>query len=384
MVGAYPPARYYTGPPQQIHHLARALRANGVDVRVVTTNADGPDTIDVPTGRWTDHEGVPVYYGRRLPGSTALSWNAWREIVRETEVADLIHVTGLFSWMNLAVAAAARRRRVPVVVSPRGSLDPEALAFSAGRKALFAWMGGARALKEAAAFHVTSQLERGYVEAYAGSARTRLVPNGVIVPSDEELARLAAETSAESTVLFLGRVHPKKNVIPLVRAWARVAPRNPGSRLVVAGPDDRGHRAEVELVIAAEKLGASVVLTGRVAGDDTKRLLARARCLVLPSVTENFGNVVAEALAHRVPVIASTGTPWSGLRDRDCGWWVEPSVEELARTIHEALTLGADTRIAMGERGRRWMIEEFSWPRVARSMADFYFDVVSRAGGAAA
>jgi len=377
VIDVYPPAKFYTGPPQQVHRLARELRAADVDVRVVTTNANGPDTIDLPTGRWVDFEGVPVFYGRRLPGTNKISWSAWRTIVREAAHTDLIHATGLFSWTNLAVAARARRVGVPVVVSPRGSLDPEALAFSPGKKAWFFRLGGSRALEEAAAFHVTSQMEREYVEAFVPGARTGLIPNGVIVPTDADLARWTSVPAAAPTLLFLGRIHPKKNVIPLVRAWASVAPRHPRAKLVLAGPDDHGHRAEVERTIAALGVDQSVRLAGFVLGEDLSRLLATSIGLVLPSQTENFGNVVAEALAYRVPVIASTGTPWGGLRERDCGWWAEPSVEGLERAIDEALSLDSATRIAKGERGRRWMIDEFSWATVARAMIDFYDDVVS-------
>jgi glycosyltransferase involved in cell wall biosynthesis len=384
VIGAYPPASFYTGPPQQLHRLACELRAAAIDVRVVTSNANGPSTIDVPTARWIEFEGVPVYYGRRLPGTSDMSWDGWRTIIRESANADLIHVTGIFSWMNLAVATASRRRRVPVVVSPRGSLDPEALLFSARKKGWFLRAGGRRALEEAAAFHVTSEMERAYVEARLPGARIGMVPNGVVAPSSEDLARWTSAPAIAPTALFLGRIHPKKNVIPLVRAWSSIAPRHPDAKLVLAGPDDHGHRAEVERTIAGERLESSVLLTGRVVGNDKNELLARAHCLVLPSLTENFGNVVAEALAHRVPVIASTGTPWGGLRDHDCGWWVEPSTEGLARAIDEALTLDVETRNAMGERGRRWMVGEFSWPQVARRMADFYFDVLSRGGGTTA
>ena len=376
VIGVYPPAAM-SGPPEQVHRLARGLRASDVDVRVVTTNANGRDTIDVPTGRWIEFEGVPVYYGRRLPGTDHLSWGAWRAIVREAANVDLIHATGMFSWTNLAVAAASRRRGVPVVVSPRGSLDQDALLFSPRKKALYFRLGGSRALKGAAAFHVTSEMERVHVEAFVPGSRTGLVPNGVAVPSDDDLARWTIVPSAEATVLYLGRVHPKKNVIPLVRAWASVAARHPTTKLVIAGPDDHGHRTEVERVIASERLDASVILAGRVLGDDKHKLLARACCLILPSLTENFGNVVAEALAHRVPVIASTGTPWGGLRDRECGWWIQPTVDELAAAIDDALATEPAARAAMGERGRRWMIEEFSWPRVARGMSDLYADVVS-------
>ena len=377
LIGAYAPAEFPTGPPQQLHRLARELRLLGVDVRVITTNRSGAGTLDVQAGRWIEHEGVPVYYGRRIPRTADLSWDAWRAIAREAGAASLIHVTGVFSWINLVAAAASRRRGMPLVVSPRGSLDPDALVFSARKKAWFFRAGGFRALEEAAAFHVTSEMERVHVKAFLPGAHTGLVPNGVVVPSELDLALWTSMPATSPMALFLGRIHPKKNVIQLVRAWASVARRHSDAKLVLAGPDDHGHRIEVERVIAAERLDASVLFAGRVVGDDKNKLLARARCLILPSVTENFGNVVAEALAHRVPVIASTGTPWGGLRDRDCGWWIPPTVEGLARAIDGALTLDAETRIAKGERGRRWMIEEFSWAKVARGMTDFYHGVVS-------
>jgi glycosyltransferase involved in cell wall biosynthesis len=242
---------------------------------------------------------------------------------------------------------------------------------------LYFRFGGYRALLDTAAFHVTSEMERAHVESFVPGAVTGLVQNGVEVPSDDELARWTCDASSETTVLYLGRVHPKKNVIPLVRAWASIVRRHPGATLVIAGPDDHGHRAEVERVIANERLGESVTLAGTVTGEDKHRLLARAACLVLPSRTENFGNVVAEALVHRVPAIASTGTPWSGLRDHACGWWLPPTIDALAGAIDGALSIDDATRVAMGARGRSWMIEEFSWPTVARAMRDLYDLVVS-------
>jgi glycosyltransferase involved in cell wall biosynthesis len=379
VLGAYAPADFATGPPQQVHRLVCALRAGGADARVITTNTNGPTTLDVPAGRWTEHESVPVFYGRRVPGTFDLSFEGWRAVAREAGSYDLIHVTGIFSWVNLAAAAASRRRGVPVIVSPRGSLDPEGLKFSPRKKAVYFRFGGSRALNEAAGFHVTATRERDYVLALRPRVPVAVVPNGVVVPSADELRRFANVPAAAPTVLFLGRIHPKKNVIPLVRAWAAVLPRHAGARLVLAGPDDHGHSAEVRQTIAALGVENSVSLAGLVVGDDLSRLLATSRCLVLPSMTENFGNVVAEALAHRVPVIASTGTPWSGLRERSCGWWIAPTVEGLAGALRAALQAEPAELQAMGDRGRRWMTQEFSWPAFARRMADFYVEVL--AGG---
>jgi glycosyltransferase involved in cell wall biosynthesis len=363
-----------------MHNLARELRVGGDDVRVVTTNANGPYPSRVTAGRWIEHEGVPVFYGHRLPRTGDVSWDAWRAVVREARSADLIHVSGIFYWMNFAAAAASRRHGVPVVISPRGMLDPQALAFSSRKKAWFFRLGGSRALSEAAAIHVTSEMERAHVAARHPGARIEVVPNGVIVPTDDELARWTSVRANTRTVLFIGRIHPKKNVIALVKAWASIASRHPDARLVLVGPDDHGHRAEVEQAISALGIDRSVRLAGFMAGEELSRLLATSVCLAMPSLTENFGNVVTEALAHRVPVIASTGTPWAGLREHDCGWWVDPTVEAQARALDEALSLDPATRAAKGERGRRWMIDSFSWTALARRMADFYRDVAARRG----
>lgn len=383
ITGSYPPTTHATGPPQQIHRLAQEMRARGVDVRVIATNADGPRTLDVPADRWIEFEGVPVFYGRRIPGTADLSWGAWRALHRDARRADLVHVTGIFAWINLAADHACRRRGIPVVVSPRGSLDPKALAFSPRKKALFLRLGGRRALERAAAYHVTSEMERDHVTAFVPGARTGLVPNAVVVPSDDDLARWRSGSRESRDIVYLGRIHPKKNLLALVRAWASVVPRHPGARLVIAGPDDDGHRAQVEREIAAAGLQNAVDMPGRVSGDDKSRLLARARCLVLPSVTENFGNVVAEALAHGTPVIASAGTPWSGLEEQGCGWWVDPTVDRLADAVERALQLDPSQRGVMAARGRRWMLESFSWPSVAQRMAALYLDVASRSGGSA-
>jgi glycosyltransferase involved in cell wall biosynthesis len=379
LVKAYAPAEFPTG-AQQAHQFVRELRAGGVDVRVVTTDGNGANALDVATGRWTERDGVPVYYGRRIPRTSDLSWDAWRSFHRESRAAELIHVMGMFSWINLAAASASRRRRAPVVVSPRGMLNPEALAFSRWKKAVYFRLGGSRALDETAGFHVTSEKERDNVAKLLPRARIAVIPNGVVVPSDDDLAGWAREQGDAPTVLFVGRIHPIKNVIPLVRAWASVLPRHPGANLVLAGPDDHGHKAEVERTIASLGIGAGVRLPGYVGGEALSRLLATSACLVLPSVAENFGNVVAEALAHRRPVVASTGTPWSALRDRGCGWWIEPTVEGLAGAIDAALSITLEERAAMGERGRRWMIEAFSWSSFASRMAELYRALVVNAG----
>ena len=156
----------------------------------------------------------------------------------------------------------------------------------------------------------------------------------------------------------------------LVEAWAKVRPA--GWELRIVGPDEAGHMAEMQAQVRQAGLDDVVKFTGPLAGDGLADAYRRADLFILPSHTENFGMVVAEALAHGVPVIASQGTPWSGLRDHGCGWWPEISSAALAAALAEATALDRDELRRMGTSGREWMEREFRWEQVARRMTEVY------------
>jgi glycosyltransferase involved in cell wall biosynthesis len=108
---------------------------------------------------------------------------------------------------------------------------------------------------------------------------------------------------------------------------------------------------------------------GEVLSEAKKRLFECSDVTLVPSYTENFAIVVAEALAHGVPVIASKGTPWSRLEDMKCGLWVDNDPETLAAAIRSISTMPLQD---MGSRGREWMQNEFSWRSVTKQMLDVY------------
>ncbi|MCX6879269.1 MAG: glycosyltransferase [Verrucomicrobia bacterium] len=105
-------------------------------------------------------------------------------------------------------------------------------------------------------------------------------------------------------------------------------------------------------------------------------MMGAADLFVLPTHSENFGIVVAEALACGVPVITTTGAPWAGLLDHRCGWWVDVTVDALAGALEAAIALTDDERAAMGQRGREWMLRDFGWSEIARRMIAGYEEVV--------
>jgi glycosyltransferase involved in cell wall biosynthesis len=164
-------------------------------------------------------------------------------------------------------------------------------------------------------------------------------------------------------VLFLSRIHEKKGIHELLRVWRQL----PGQDwdLVLAGPDE-------QQIIASHPLPQRVRYVGSVEGDAKARLLSQASLFVLPTHSENFGVVVAEALLAGVPVITTHGAPWQSLQTDNCGWWIPMSEPTLLSTLSAAMQLRPGERRAMGQRGRQLALREFGWPRIASEMAAVY------------
>ena len=114
-------------------------------------------------------------------------------------------------------------------------------------------------------------------------------------------------------------------------------------------------------------------------GSDPQKVAAyrHADLFVLPTFSENFGVVVAEALSHGLPVITTRGAPWADLETHGCGWWVDIGVEPLAEALREAMSLTDEERRAMGENGRRMVEAKYRWESVAQEMEKVYKNCVN-------
>jgi glycosyltransferase involved in cell wall biosynthesis len=376
IIPSYPPTTAYTGPPAMLHRLCLELIKGGMHVKVATTNTNYRTKLSVPSDRWTNCEGVPVFYGNRWGWKGILSPALHRCIQGQVPQADLVHVTAIYSWPILSASSACRRSGVPLVLSPRGSFAPAALAWHPWKKRALKALFGERMFRSVTAFHATTAEEERDILALVPSARVGRVPNGVDIPEEGDL-RLMKERPGKPYILYLGRLHPHKNVDLLIRAWGEVAPSFPDAELVIAGPDYEGIQGDLQKLSEGLGLAGSVRFVGRKDGEEKSRFLARACALALPSKSENFGNVVAEAMAHATPVITSTGTPWREAAERGCGWWVEARMEPLAGALRGALEMEGDALAAMGVKARNWMREEFSWGAVSNRMAEFYGGVIN-------
>lgn len=338
------------GPARSVPALASAQADCGADVRLWSAHAP---TIDL-----AEYSGVHFVHGDL---SQALP-NGW--------MPDLIHDHGLWLPSNHASARFGRHHRIPRIVSPRGMLQPWCLQHRRLKKQIAWRLYQHRDLRSAECLHATSAAEADQIRRLGFDQPIVRLPNGVRLPAvrrADEAARRASRRALRE-VLFLGRVHPVKGLDNLVTAWSKVS--RDGWRLRIVGSDEDGYGTTVSRRIRDLALSDSVSVEGPVQGTDKWNQMAQADVFVLPSFSENFGIVVAEALAAGTPVITTTGTPWSDLPQQGSGWWVEPNADALADALRKAMVTPVAELEAMGQRGRNWVRDEFSWPQIGQRMLD--------------
>lgn len=369
VVPTYLPATRYGGPIYAVHGLCRALATRGHDVDVFTTNVDGDRDSDVPRGTPVDLDGVSVRYFssifRRLYVSPAMR----AALAASIAGYDAVHLHSVFSWPTYAAARAAARHGVPYLVSPRGMLVPELVARKSSiAKTLWIRTIERRTFGNAAAIHFTAQVE------WDDSRRIGIpLPNPFVVPNGIDLPPAGSATRLPDTLLFLGRISWKKGLGFLLDALKDV----PGAKAVIAGNDDEELTPKLRAQAERNGIADRIMFRGPVSGAAKDELLRTSTALVLPSLSENFGNVVLEAMAVEMPVIV---TPEVGMAPdveaAGAGIVTRNQPAALAAAINRLLS-DSDARVTMGRRGREVVRSRFTWDRVAVEMEQHYMRIAA-------
>ncbi|HEX8847964.1 MAG TPA: glycosyltransferase [Gemmatimonadaceae bacterium] len=359
------------GPTVAIKGMSSALAAQGLEVTVATTNADGPrDTLDVPVRDPVIEKGVEYrHFARTLPGTFGLSLPLSRWLRANVAAYDVVEVHGLFVHATIAGCRAARRAGVPYVVRPLGMLDPWSLAQHAWKKRPYIRLIERPHLDGAAAIHATSESEADSVRGLGYRDRVRVIPLGVDAMPASRSERRGGDAIE---LLFLSRLHPKKNVPLLLAAVAEARKAGADLRLTIAGTGTDEYRAELDRQVDALALRPVVRFVGQVAGDAKRELLARSDVFALPSSQENFGIAVAEALAAGLPVVVSDQVALApDIAAADAGIIVPVDVAATAAALID-LARDPERRRAMGDRAARLAEARYSWARTARELRELY------------
>jgi glycosyltransferase involved in cell wall biosynthesis len=266
---------------------------------------------------------------------------------------------------------SVRGTSAKIVVSPRGALSPWAMTHGSRLKRVMWPLLQRPSLRAAACFHATADAELHQIRELGFTQPVAVIPNGVDIPGSEP-----RKPDDFRTLLFLGRIHPKKGVDTLLHAWHAVMGRFPDWRLKIVGSDAvygdaSGYLTAMKTLSA--RLGLErVSFEGPHYGAAKWDAYGAAELFVLPSHSENFGMTVAESLAAGTPVVVTKGAPWAEIETHGCGWWIDGGAASLAAALDVALREPREALSARGAAGRAWVARTYSWTTVAANMRLVY------------
>ena len=371
-------AAAWGGPTATLRSLAPALAEHGVDCTVATTalrRGDGQAMANALTveefplgwaaGFWTAH-------------SPALRTFLQRELRRGR--FDLVHVHELWHYASFAAGAAARRHRVPWVLSLHGALNEWQLRRN-WKKRLYLGLVQRSLLESARAVHVLTSAEAESLRQLRFEMPVLVAPNGVHLPNATAGGGEQGEfgwqvpLQGKQVVLFLGRLHPMKGVNLLLAAFASLASRFPNAVLLIVGPDEASTQQRMVRTLAQAGLGERAVFTGVLEGTAKAAAMAAADILVLPSYTEGFSNAILEAMAASLPVVVSRQCHFPEVAEAGAGHVVATEPTAIASAIGSLLE-DRMRRREMGRKARALVAERYAWDQVAATMSDWYRGLV--------
>jgi glycosyltransferase involved in cell wall biosynthesis len=324
---------------------------------------------------------VTYWYFRRQTRFYTFSWPLGAWLARHVADFDIVHIHALFSYATLPAAFWARRRGVPYIVRPLGTLNEWGMTHRRPwlKKASFRLLEG-RIVKHAALMHYTSDRERHEAEKLDVRTPSAIIPNALsatpAVGVPGEFRRRHA-LHGRRIILFLSRLDRKKGLDLLLRAFADVRRRVPDATLVIAGDGPRELVGQLEAVAEALGIAADVVWTGFLAGQDKQAALADADVFALPSYSENFGIAVAEAMAAGLPVIVSDQVGIHGdIARAAAGLVVACQLGNLTQAMLRLLN-DSDLRASMGRNGKRLVATKYSQDAVTGEVLDIYNRIAS-------
>jgi glycosyltransferase involved in cell wall biosynthesis len=376
------------GPSQAILPMCRALRAQGVELLLATTD-DGWSGENSPgvLGHPTDYKGQPtIFFPSQLGASFKYSRPFAQWLNNNVASFDVVHIHAVFNHACIAAARACSRQAVPYIVRPLGTLDPWAMNQKSWRKRAFLNAGVKGLLSSAAAIHYTAKTEQTATEQSLGLNHGVVIPLGVELPSQDQpvsrtaLAHKLPSLGEQSYVLVLSRLLPTKGLDVLLEAFLSLLKQNDLAdwRLVLAGEGPPQYVAKLKQTVATAGAVEQVLFPGWLDGKEKEAALTHASLLALPSYHENFGLCVIEALACGVPVLVSPQVNLAAdVEAAGAGWVVEIEKGAIQAALQAALQ-DNDELVRRGTAGRA-LAAQFEWSTVADKLRDLYLSVLKNA-----
>jgi len=289
-----------------------------------------------------------------------------------SEPHDVLHLHGLWNYPSYAASRWNHKRSGKLVISPHGMLDPWALGNGALKKRVAGWLYENANLRSAATIRALCTAEAEAIDALGLKVPIAIIPNGVTLPEIAETP--AARCDSRRTLLFLGRIHPKKGIAELIEAWAIAVRQSPALRddwrLEIAGWDDGDHLQPL-VTLAGEHGLSNIDFSGALYGEAKEAALAGCDAFILPSRSEGMPMSVLEAWAYKKPVLMTDACNIPEGFAAGAAFRIEDDPVALAASLIEILDRPAALAEA-GISGRALVEKSFTWDRITDQHAALF------------
>jgi glycosyltransferase involved in cell wall biosynthesis len=368
----------YGGPSKSVIELVQALGNCGIDIDLVTTTANGSEQLDVPTQTWLNEKSYRIqYFPYWDVFDYKISFSLTRWLFKNITNYDLVHTNTIFSYPLLPAYWACQLNRIPYIITPRGMLEPWALAYKAWKKKFYFVLLEKPALSNASAIQMLADAEAKGIEPLNLKTPVVIIPNGIHrqefenLPSPEIFYQHFPQTRHKTLILFLGRIDPKKGLDLLSSAFPQVHNQFPQTHLIIAGQDNIGFSQTVQNYFARAGCLDHVTFTGMLSGPLKLAALSASSLYVAPSYSEGFSMSVLEGMASGLPCVITTGCNFPEAAEAKVAKVVPIDAKAIALALLDCLQNPEQAKM-MGKQARQFIFEHYTWDKIAAQMEQVY------------
>jgi len=354
------------GPANTLYWLNNALAKKDYNIKVLSSNFGIKDSKNLAIQADYSEQQEVKFLDSKM--------GFIREGISFLRASDIIQFSSIFFPPTLPLLIMAILSNKKIIISPRGELYPAALSIKSFQKRI--WLKIIRSFQRKIFFHATNDYEKQIIQReFPDAAGIGVIPNFIELPT-----KLSIEEN-RSQLLFIGRINPIKNIDILIQAISLLKKENKDVNLLIAGEArldyEKDYYSQLKELVIMSKLQENITFLGHIDKEEKQKHIASSFALILPSKSENFGNVVIEALAQGTPVIASKNTPWEILEKTESGYWVEAEVEQLITAIKKILVLDEKKYALMRESAYNLCMEKFDISTNVHQWDSFYKKIIN-------
>lgn len=358
------------GPSQTVFNLSKRLDKK-LNLKIITNNGKDISNITRKNSLEVIEGGVQKNIFLTIPKIDS--------ILRTQEISQntVFHDNGIWLPFNNTISRFCFKNKIPIIISTHGMLEPWSMGNKKIKKKIAWFVYQKNNLMSAKVIHATSEMEAKNILNLNLGVPVAIIPNGVKIPKNYELIKnynlesIGLKNDGRKIMLFTGRIHPKKGLLNLLKAWLCSSDYLKNWRLVIVGFPEGDYIKELMNFTKKNNLENSIDFLGPLIGDDLINIYRNSDIFVLPTFSENFGLVVAEALSYGLPTITTQGTPWSILEKKNAGWWCKPTTEDISKKLITVSNLNDIDYLNMSENAFK-LSKNYNWDDISSSFCELY------------